>query len=59
MQFVIARHGEPGATEAIRSRYAAVLEPFSADGPQVSAEPVRQGGDRIVAVRTRSRSTKT
>jgi hypothetical protein len=54
MQFVIARQGEPQSQDAIRSRYIAVLEPFTGAGaPQVSAETVRQGGDRVVAVKTR------
>jgi hypothetical protein len=53
MNFVIARHGEPASKENIRSRYAAVLEPFGADAPVVTAEVVRQG-DRVAAIRTRA-----
>lgn len=53
MNFIIARHGEPGSKESIRSRYAAVIEPFGGDAPVVTAEAVRQG-DRIVAIRARA-----
>jgi hypothetical protein len=53
MNFIVARRGEPGSKDIIRSRYAAVLEPFGADAPVVTAEAVRQG-DRIAAIRTRA-----
>jgi hypothetical protein len=54
MQFVVARTGAPDAKENTRSRYAAVIEPFGADAPEVSAEAVRQGEGRIAAIRTRA-----
>lgn len=50
MNFIVARHGEPQSNDNIRSRYAVVLEPFGADAPAMSAEPVRQG-DRIAAIK--------
>lgn len=53
MNFIIARHGEPQSKEPIRSRYAAVLEPFAADAPAVTAEPVWQG-KRIAAIKARA-----
>jgi hypothetical protein len=54
MQFMIAREGEPQSKDDVRSRFISILEPFTGEGaPQVSAETVRQGGDRVVAVKTR------
>jgi hypothetical protein len=54
MPFVIARHGRPGETSDIRSRYAVVMEAFGEEPAVESMEAIRSG-DRLVGLRIRAR----